>query len=48
MGNLMTNYMEKMSGRATRKVDKETNPIESLRGWITEEFAKITAEVKGF
>lgn len=40
-GKLLTDYMERMSGRAARKVDEETDPIESLKGLITKEFTTV-------
>lgn len=46
--NLMSSYMEKVSGKAARKAGEETDPIESLRCLNTKEFAKVTVELKEF
>lgn len=44
----MTDYMDKMSGRAAKNVDDITDQIESLKGLIMSEFAKVTTELKEF
>lgn len=45
---LMTDYIRKMSGRATKRGDEAIDPIESLKGLITSGFAKLTTELKDF
>lgn len=46
--NLMTDYMDNISGREAKTLEGEITSVKSLRCLIDEEFVKITIELKDF